>query len=110
MKSLMLAAGAAAILAAGAAQAQQHAAAHHRTAAAASHAGGSRLDPARLGGHPNLNGIWEVLSTANYDVEPHEAAQAPAAPEKFGANAAIPPSSAARRCSNTSCVGFMMRV
>src|SRR5471030_820406 len=25
------------------------------------------------GGHPDLNGVWQVLNTANYDLEPHVA-------------------------------------
>jgi hypothetical protein len=28
------------------------------------------------GKHPDLNGVWEVLNTANYDIEPHMAAAA----------------------------------
>jgi hypothetical protein len=32
------------------------------------------FEPPRLaGGRPNLNGIWQVLNTANYDLEPHMA-------------------------------------
>ena len=27
-------------------------------------------------GHPDLNGIWQALNTANYDLEPHVARQA----------------------------------
>lgn len=45
---------------------------------------------ARIGGHPNLNGIWQVLNTANYNLEPHDSAEAPAASDKLGALAAIP--------------------
>jgi hypothetical protein len=48
-------------------------------------------EPAKLGGKPNLNGIWQVMSTANWNLEPHSADQAPAAPEKVGAIGAIPP-------------------
>jgi hypothetical protein len=29
--------------------------------------------PAGPGGHPDLNGVWQVLNTANYDLEPHTA-------------------------------------
>ena len=39
----------------------------------------------RLGTHPNLNGIWQALNTANWDPRPHDAAIAPAAPEKLRA-------------------------
>jgi len=47
--------------------------------------------PSRLGGKPNLNGVWQVLNTANWDLEPHDAQQAPVAPEKLGAIGAVPP-------------------
>ena len=46
---------------------------------------------ALLGGKPNLNGIWQVLNTADSNLEAHDAAQAPAAAEKLGALGAIPP-------------------
>ena len=30
------------------------------------------FDPPRLSnGNPDFNGIWQVLNTANYDIEPH---------------------------------------
>jgi hypothetical protein len=29
--------------------------------------------PPGPGGHPDLNGVWQVLNTANYDIEPHAA-------------------------------------
>jgi hypothetical protein len=29
--------------------------------------------PRGPGGHPDLNGVWQVLNTANWDIEPHEA-------------------------------------
>src|SRR5215471_795443 len=28
---------------------------------------------ARIGGHPNFNGIWQVLNTANWNLEAHSA-------------------------------------
>lgn len=60
--------------------------------AKATHTGASRtVGPAMLGGHPNLNGVWQVLNTANWDPRPHDAAQAPVAPEKLGVWGAIPP-------------------
>jgi len=42
--------------------------------------------PARgIGGHPDLNGVWEVMNTANWDVEPHVARAALAfRPGPFG--------------------------
>jgi len=46
---------------------------------------------AKIGGKPNLNGIWQVMSGANWNLEPHEAAEAPQAPEKVGAIGAILP-------------------
>jgi hypothetical protein len=37
------------------------------------------------GGHPDLNGVWEVLNTANWDIEPHPARAALALrPGPFG--------------------------
>jgi hypothetical protein len=45
---------------------------------------------ARIDDAPNLNGIWQAVNTANWNLEPHEAAQAPAAAEKLGAIGAIP--------------------
>ena len=47
-------------------------------------------DPARLGGKPNLNGIWEAVNSANWNLEPHDAQEAPVAPEQLGAIGAIP--------------------
>jgi hypothetical protein len=39
-------------------------------------------------GHPNLNGIWQALNTANWDIEPHTAQAGPA---QLGALLATPP-------------------
>jgi hypothetical protein len=74
---LTIAAGAGAILAVAgcAAQAQQ---------------GGATASPARIEGQPNLNGIWQAINTANWNLEPHDAANAPAAADKIGAIGAIP--------------------
>ncbi len=33
----------------------------------------ARPDPPRIGGKPNLNGIWQAITTANYNLEPHVA-------------------------------------
>lgn len=65
--------------------------AHHvaKAGPAARHAG--KVSLARLGGKPNLNGIWEVMNTANWDLEPHDAQEAPVAPDQLGAIGAIPP-------------------
>ncbi|MDB5685160.1 MAG: hypothetical protein JWM75_2858 [Sphingomonas bacterium] len=46
--------------------------------------------PARLGGKPNLNGIWQAVNGANWDLEPHSPQVAPAAQDKIGAIGAIP--------------------
>ena len=46
--------------------------------------------PARLGGKPNLNGIWQVTNTANWDLQAHDAQPSPVAPEKLGAIGAVP--------------------
>jgi len=56
-------------------------------------AGGARstVGPATLGGHRNLKSIWQVLSVADWDPRPHDAGQAPAAPELLGALGAVPP-------------------
>jgi hypothetical protein len=42
-------------------------------------AGSSALaaDPPRLGGKPNLNGIWEAMNTANWNLEAHSARKIP---------------------------------
>ncbi len=88
-----LAAGAAAValFAAGGALAAQPA--HHPAKAAkagkaARHSGQASL--ARLGGKPNLNGIWQVMNSANWDLEPHDAQEAPVAADRLGAIGAIP--------------------
>ena len=37
-------------------------------------------DPATIDGHPNLNGVWQAMSGANWDLEPHSAG--PAVPQE----------------------------
>ena len=77
------------------------------SAAPARHAGApgarSAAFPRVAGGHPDLNGVWEVLNDANWNVEPHAAssalqtAEGPAGPVPdrrvvaLGAVAAVPP-------------------
>jgi hypothetical protein len=51
----------------------------------------SGVSSATIGGHPNLNGVWQVMNTANWDPRPHDAQQAPAAAELVGAIGAVPP-------------------
>lgn len=46
--------------------------------------------PARLEGKPNLNGIWQVMNGANWNLEPHEARTALVAEDKLGAIGAVP--------------------
>jgi hypothetical protein len=52
---------------------------------------GKTAQPATLGGHPNLNGVWQVLSVADWDPRPHDAGQAPAGAMELGALEAVPP-------------------
>ena len=37
---------------------------------------------ARIAGHPNLNGLWQAMTEANWDITPHPARPGPA---QFGA-------------------------
>jgi hypothetical protein len=46
--------------------------------------------PARLDGKPNLNGIWQAMNTANWNLEPHAAGPNPVADRQVGATGAIP--------------------
>jgi hypothetical protein len=46
--------------------------------------------PATIEGHPNLNGIWQAVNTANWNLEPHSAGPNPAADRQVGATGAIP--------------------
>jgi hypothetical protein len=50
------------------------------------------MSPALLGGKPNLNGVWQVMPGPNWNLEPHDAAEAPAGSERLGAIAAVTPS------------------
>lgn len=47
-------------------------------------------DPVRLAGKPNLNGIWQVMNTANWDLEPHSAQAATTVNAQIGAIGATP--------------------
>ena len=99
-----LAAGAAAIALFAASGAQAAHSGHHadKGKAAAHHGGkgkhggkaadkhGGSVSVSRLGGKPNLNGIWQVMNTANWDLEPHDAAQSLVAPGLLGAIGSSP--------------------
>lgn len=53
-------------------------------------AGAQQLErPESFLGHPNLNGIWQVLNTANWNLEAHSA-ELPADSWRLGAKGAIP--------------------
>ena len=54
----------------------------------------STMAPATIGGHPNINGVWQALSGAEFGLEPHSAQTAPApqTEREMGAIAAIPAS------------------
>ena len=59
-----------------------------QTRPAAPAAGGSRL--ARMAdGRPNLNGIWQAVNSANWDLEDHDARQGPVT--ALGASFSVPP-------------------
>ena len=52
------------------------------------------LAPATIAGHPNINGVWQAMNEANWNLEPHSAQTQPnrAAERAIGAQAAIPAS------------------
>jgi hypothetical protein len=60
--------------------------------AAKAPARGSSTGPATIAGHPNINGVWQAMSGADFGLEPHSAQTAPApqAERELGAIAAIP--------------------
>src|SRR6516164_4084835 len=45
--------------------------------------------PDRIAGHPNLNGIWQAINTANWNLEGHSASATPFS--QLGALFAVPP-------------------
>jgi hypothetical protein len=62
--------------------------------AAKSPARASTSGPATIGGHPNINGVWQAMSGADFGLEPHSAQTSPGAQSEreLGAIAAIPAS------------------
>lgn len=50
----------------------------------------SAQQPAKIEGKPNLNGIWQAMNTANWNLEPHAAGPNPVADRQVGATGAIP--------------------
>ena len=75
----ILAATAAAFIMAGTGTALAHASAQQQT-----------QQPERIDGKPNLNGIWQAMNTANWNLEPHSAGPNPVADRQVGATGAIP--------------------
>ena len=65
---------AAAILIAGTSVIAQQASAK---AAAKAPARASTTAPATIGGHPNINGVWQTMSGADFGLEPHSAETSP---------------------------------
>lgn len=51
---------------------------------------GSASAQDRIGDAPNINGIWQVMNTANWNLEPHSAGPNPVADRLLGAIGAIP--------------------
>jgi hypothetical protein len=63
-------------------------------AAAKAPARASTAAPATIGGHPNINGVWQAMSGADFGLEPHSAQTSPGpqSERELGAIAAIPAS------------------
>jgi hypothetical protein len=91
MKQYLKLAAATALVVAGAnaayAQAKKPAAAAAKPATAAKPVARS-TGGALLGGHPNLNGVWQVINEANYSLEPHDSSTSKAGERQLGAIAA----------------------
>jgi len=58
--------------------------------AGAGHAQAQLEHPARVFGHPNFNGIWQALNTANWNLEGHSAEAFPKEFSQLGAIGSIP--------------------
>jgi hypothetical protein len=56
--------------------------------------------PARVGGHPNFNGVWQALNSANWNLEAHSASGISLA-WQLGAIASIPPGKSALKGGGT---------
>ena len=48
----------------------------HAAPTSAAHKAPARGAIERVGGHPNFSGIWSVMNTANWNIEPHLASAA----------------------------------
>ncbi len=84
-------AAAALVLAGGSPALAQTAAQKHDHAAAHEAAGATAVSAARIGGKPDLNGLWQAMSGANWNLEPHDSAKAPGGVDALsGAIGAIP--------------------
>jgi len=90
MKNYLICAATAAFDIAGTAPALAQSAAKKPAAKTVAAKSGGAVSAARIGGKPNLNGIWRVMAPADWNLEPHDAVGSPAAPELLGALAATP--------------------
>jgi hypothetical protein len=52
--------------------------------------GATAARPARIAGHPNFNGIWQALNSANWNLEAHSVTGLPSQFWQLGAIASIP--------------------
>jgi len=91
MKQYLKLAAAAALIVAGAGMTQAQTAPAKKkpvAAAPAKKAPVAASSLTRLGGKPNLNGIWQVINEANFNVEPHDSSTSIAGERYLGAIAA----------------------
>ncbi len=92
MKQYLKLAAAAALIVAGAGMTQAQTAPAKKPAAAAAKPAAAKPAAAgaltRLGGKPNLNGIWQAITEANYNLEPHDSSTSVAGERYLGAIAA----------------------
>jgi hypothetical protein len=89
MKQYLKLAAAAAVIVVGATAGQAQTAAAKKPTAAAAKPAATTAGVPRLVGKPNMNGIWQAITEANYNLEPHDSAEGPAGSRQLGAIAAI---------------------